>query len=296
MSLVIPPEHLVRQLPTVVGRVVLTAFLFLAVASAASAQQRPLLTEDPECIGAGRMLLEGGVDYRRGELFTASGLEGNLLRLPTFGVSVGLSSIAELQVDGGFSRLEITKRRPGPLADAVTVPGTTTSDFEDLVVATKIRFASETPGHPAFAVRLATKLPNASNASGLGLDTIDFYTSLLVGKTVRSVRVVGNVGVGILGDPIRGNQQNDVLTYGVSIARAVSDSAELVGEINGRADTKAGDPPPGTESRATMRLGARLTKGTVRLDGAVLVGVTSRDPLFGFTGGFTYVFNAFTIP
>ena len=27
------------------------------------AQQRPLATEDPETVGAGRILIEGGVDY-----------------------------------------------------------------------------------------------------------------------------------------------------------------------------------------------------------------------------------------
>ena len=32
-------------------------------AAPAAAQQRPLVTEDPETIGAGRMLVESGVDY-----------------------------------------------------------------------------------------------------------------------------------------------------------------------------------------------------------------------------------------
>ena len=106
---------------------------------------------------------------------------------------------------------------------------------------------SRTGGAPAFGFRFATKLPNASNESGIGLDTTDFFASLLVGKTVRSIRIVGNVGLGILGDPTRGDRQNDVLTYGVSLARAVTQAAELVGEINGRLDTRNGDPPPGTE-------------------------------------------------
>ena len=108
-------------------------------------------------------------------------------------------------------------------------------------------------------MRFATKLPNASNESGLGLDTTDFYASLLVGKTVRSVRIVGNGGVGILGDPTRGDRQNDVVTYGVSFARALTNAAEIVGEVNGRLDTRAGDPPPGTESRGLVRIGARYT-------------------------------------
>ena len=59
----------------------------------------------------------------------------------------------------------------------------------------------EAAGRPAFGLRFATKLPNASNESGLGLDTTDFYVSLLGAKTVQSIRVVGNLGVGILADP-----------------------------------------------------------------------------------------------
>ena len=62
-----------------------------------------------------------------------------------------------------------------------------------------------------------------------------------VGKTVQSIRFVGNVGLGILADPTRGDRQNDVLTYGVSIARAVRQGLEVVGEINGRLDTRDGD-------------------------------------------------------
>jgi hypothetical protein len=45
-----------------------------------------------------------------------------------------------------------------------------------------------------------------------------------------------------------------------------------------------------------MRLGGRYTRGPVRVDGAVLLGMTSRDPSFGFTTGFTWVLNAFQVP
>ena len=113
----------------------------------------------------------------------------------------------------------------------------------------------ETPSRPAFALRFATRLPNASNESGLGLDTTDFHFQALVGKTVRSIRIVGNVGLGILGDPTRGDNQNDVVLYGVSVARAVREGIEVVGEVNGRASTRSGTPPAGTESRSTVRLG-----------------------------------------
>jgi len=261
------------------------------------AQQRPLATEDPEVIGAGRLLVEAGFDYQAEQTYPASGLTGDLVRLPLVGVSIGLSSIAELQIDGGFwNRLRIGERVDAPLSDMVTVDGDETSSVEDLVIATKIRLAGETAGRPAIGLRFATRLPNASNESGLGLDTTDVLVAALVAKTVESVRVVGNVGLGILGDPTRGDNQNDVLTYGLSVARAFTDRAEFVGEINGRIDTAEGDPPPGTESRGLFRLGARYTIGAGRFDAALIVGLTSRDPDWGIAAGYTHVFNAFRIP
>ncbi|HET7694193.1 MAG TPA: hypothetical protein VFK57_00650 [Vicinamibacterales bacterium] len=278
------------------GWMVLAAAL---VATPAAAQQRPLVTEDPEVIGAGLVLLEGGFEISRDILYPASGLQGNLLRLPTLGVSLGISSIAELQIDGGiYNRLSIVRSGVGaaPLADQLDVSGSSTTDVEDIVLATKIRILGETASRPALGVRFATKLPNASNESGLGLDTTDFHAQVLVGKTVRSIRVVGNVGLGILGDPTRGDNQNDVLLYGLSVARAVREGIEVVGELNGRATTRSGTAPAGTESRSTIRIGGRITRGTVRLDAGVLLGLTSRDPGFGITAGATWVFKGFTVP
>jgi hypothetical protein len=265
--------------------------------SSASAQQRPLVTEDPETIGSGLVLLEGGIDYQRQVSYPVSGLTGNLLRLPTLGVSFGLSSIAELQIDGGlYNRLTVTAREEAPLSGQLDFTGDRTSAIEDIVVATKIRLLSETSGRPAFGVRLATRLPNASNESGLGLDTTDFFVSGLFGKTVQSIRFVGNVGLGILADPVRGDRQNDVLTYGFSVARAVLQGVEVVGEVNGRLDTRDGDPPAGLESRGAVRIGGRFTRSTVRVDGGLIVGITSNDPSVGFTAGLTWVFKGFTVP
>jgi hypothetical protein len=279
------------------NRIVGCAVAMLFCATSALAQQRPLVTEDPETIGAGLILLEGGVDQQRDIAYPASGLEGNLLRLPTLGVSFGISSIAELQIDGGlYNRLNVTSRQTAPLSHLLDFSGDRTHDVEDIVVATKIRLLSETAGRPAFGVRFATRLPNASNESGLGLDTTDFHASMLFGKTVQSIRFVGNVGLGILGDPIDGNRQNDVLTYGASVARAVRQGLEVVGELNGRLDTRQGDPPIGTESRGAMRIGGRFTRSTVRVDAGLIFGLTSQDPSIGFTTGLTWVFKGFTIP
>jgi hypothetical protein len=274
------------------------AIVCLLLVQPAFAQQRPLVTEDPETIGAGRILLEAGIDFERDAHFPVSGLEGNLWRVPTVGISFGLSSIAELQIDGApYTRLSIDTRNAfAPLAKEVTATGPSTTDVEDFVVATKVRIFSETGNRPAFGMRFATKLPNASNESGLGTDTTDFLASILAAKTVQSVRVVGNIGLGILTDPTGGSRQNDVLTYGVSFARALTNQAELVGEVNGRASTRSGGAFPGTESRGILKFGGRFTQGTLRFDAGVLFGLTTIDPTVGLTLGFTYVFNAFKVP
>jgi len=266
-------------------------------AETARAQQRPLVTEDPETIGAGLILVEAGFDYSISAVYPASGLKGDLMRLPMLGVSFGVSSIAEIQIDGGpYDRLAVTDRFDAPLSSMVKFTGSTTSDVDDIVIGTKVRVLSEGPSRPAIGFRFATRLPNASNESGLGLDTTDFHFSMLVGKTIQSVRIVGNVGLGILGDPTTLDNQNDVLLYGVSVARALRQGFDVVGEVNGRAHTASHPAPAGTETRATMRVGARYTVGAGRLDGGILLGMTSKDPSFGVMFGFTYVFNAFKVP
>lgn len=276
--------------------VTVALFIGVAICKPAAAQQRPLVTEDPEVVGAGRLLVEGGVDVAHEQHYPLSGLEGNLWRVPVVGLSIGISSIAEIQVDGGpFNRLSIAKRKPAPLAAAVTADGNSTHDVEDIVIGAKIRLLPETAKHPSVGFRFATRLPNASNESGLGLDTTDVFASLLGAKTVQSIRVVGNMGVGILADPIGGHEQNDVFTYGASVARAVTDRSEMVAEFNGRVSVR--DVAfPGTETRGLLNMGVRYTRGPIRFDAALFFGLTALDPTVGFSTGFTYVFHAFDVP
>jgi hypothetical protein len=275
------------------------AMLVVVVSSAgaAEAQQRPLVTEDPETVGAGRILLEAGVSAEHDAVFPVSGLVGNRWVVPTLGLSIGVSSIAEIQVDfSPYQHLSITERRPAPLDDLLEIDGDSTSDVEDLVVATKIRIVSESGGRPSLGIRVATQLPDASNESGLGTDLTNFYATLLLGKTIQSVRIVGNAGLAILGDPTGGvPEQNDLLTYGVSFARALTTAGEIVAELNGRYTNSAANDP-GAETRAMVTVGGRYTRGPVRVDGGVLLGMTSHDPDVGFTAGLTWVFNAFRVP
>lgn len=273
-------------------RALLTILVWLAFLGAASAQQRPLVTEDPETIGNGRVLLEGGVEFANGVTNTAYGIEGDITRIGVFGVSVGAGSIAEVQVDGGvLQNLDVNRRIPGgPLSGFVlALPGDSTTGFEDLIVATKIRFAAETDSRPAMGIRLGTRVPTGNPDNGVSFGTTDFFSSFLLAKTVRSVRTVGNVGLLFLGNPEDARDHATSLSYGVSIARAVTNAFEVVGELNGRLPPFEEFTPPGLESRSVFRLAGRYTYSWMRLDFGILAGLTERDPSFGFTGGITYV-------
>lgn len=278
-------------------RVLFVSLTVLLSAAPVFAQQRPLETEDPEVIGAGRMLIEFGVDHQRDVYNPVSGLRGNLLIVPALGVSLGVSSIAEIQMHvGGFQQMDITDRvLTAPFAGLVRVDGTRSKDLEDMQIGAKVRLLGETATRPSIATRFSTRLPNAGNESGLGRDLQDFSTSVLIAKTIQSVRVVGNVGLLMLGNPVQPAAQDDLLFYNLSVARAVSQAAEVVGEFVGRTNF-ARTTTPGAEDRGLLRFGARYTQSSVRVDGGLMLGLTPRDPEVGFTVGLTWVFNAIHIP
>lgn len=274
----------------------LAAMALMAASGPAAAQQRPLATEDPETVDTGLVLIEAGVDHVRNRRYGVSGLGGHLTGFPRLGVSVGLSRIAEFQLDGmSINRLRITRRVPAPLSGMLEVEGDRAESLEDLVVGMKVRILGERTLLPGIGFRFATKLPNAGNEAGLGLDTTDFFASVLAGKTIRSTRFVINIGMGILGDPTRGDRQNSTPLYGLSIAHAIARGVEIVGEVAGRTSTRRGAPPPGTGSGGSARLGGRITRGPVRFDAALLYGLTPDDGSVGGTIGFTWVFRAFSL-
>lgn len=272
------------------------ALVLLLSVSSASAQQRPLVTEDPETIGAGRILLEFGVKYEKDVFLPLSGLRGDVFTVPPLGISVGVSSIAEIQFDAGlFQKMFISEVTPAPFSSLLKLNGTDTVDVEDLNIGAKIKFLNESPNRPAMGFRFSTRLPNASNESGLGKDIQDFQATIVGAKTVQSVRTVVNAGFLILGNPIEPAKQDDLFIFSLSVARAISAKAEFVGEYSGRMNF-ADIVTPGAENRGRLLFGGRYTHAGVRLDGAIMLGVTPRDPEIGFNAGITWVFTAFRVP
>jgi hypothetical protein len=265
-------------------------------ATPAFAQQRPLVTEDPVTIGDGRVLVEAGFDYEHQLQIPVYGLTGNLVHLSAIGVNLGLGSRAEIQIDAGYRWLRVTDRIDAPLSGILDIPGDTTHSEDDVVIATKVRFVTERDRRPAFGFRIATKLPNAPNQTGLGTDETDVSFSLLVGKSFGSTRIIGNLGMAITGDPTQIAVQHDPLLYGISISHAMSPRVSVLGEVEGRYLSYTTMPSPGAEDRSAARAGFRYVWHAMRLDAAVVAGLAELGPTVGVTTGVTWVFDAFRTP
>jgi hypothetical protein len=258
----------------------------------ASAQPRPLPIATVEGAGAGNVTLETSVDYTRDAFYTLSGLGGDLRRLGLIRIDVGLSSIADFELSGGLrDHLSIKVRVPAALSGLLQLSDpTSTSAFDDIVVATKIRLRAERPEAPGFAVRFGTRLPNAKHSSGLGQDTTDFYSSLIIGQPISRAHIAGNAGFGALGDPLRGDRRVGSFLYGVMIRGPIASRVTLVAGVDGR----TGPMEPGLESRAIARAGIEWTRGPVRVELDGTRGLTVPDGHLGAVFTVGYAFHAFT--
>ena len=262
---------------------VLAGYGFAAAGPAAAQQVRFLRTEDPQPVPAGVAVVEPGVEVLSGVAYPLSGLTGTLVTAPFLAFRIGFGR-AEFRISGGYDVLLIDARDSlAPFARDLEVDGDWTGDTHDPVVETKMLLWDESSTRPAVAARVRTKLPSATNEDGLGTDALDWYVDLLAGRRWGATRLVANFGMGVLSIPARGDRQNDVLTYGLSLAHR-SGRLEMAAEVAGRADAKA-DTPPGTENRGEARFGAAWGSGAVKVDGAVVIGLEDPDADVGLTLG-----------
>lgn len=253
-----------------------TLVLLVALAVPATAQQRPLLTEDPRIIPEGELRLESGVGYFNGAHFPVSGLSGNLVSV-VGGIHVGMGR-AEFQTWG-------------PLHHFLWIDGGgRTSDWGDGVIGGKFSIATESGRRPDVSFQVATVLPNTSNESGLGKDGTDVYMNLLFGKSVGAAYLYGKAGLGILDDAERLQSQQDVLAWGIAGLWPLGGGVTLAAEVAGLYNAVA-SPTAGGEDRAETRVGARWTLWGMDWDAAATAGLTDVDHDFGFVAGTTARFR-----
>jgi hypothetical protein len=276
----------------IMGRMLMVLACLAGATAIAQAQQRPLITEDVDIIPPGSMRIEAGIDFLQGAKFPASGLTGDLTRVGVLDISIGFAPNVEFQIEGVAQNfLSINTRRTSAIPLSLAPGANSTNDTGDFILWTKLKLRSETRRGPSFGFRVGVGLPNSNQARGLGLNQTNAYGSVLVGKKFgRNGRfnTFGNLGIAILTAPTQLFSQNDVLTYGAAGIFRLNKQFSIAGEVNGRANTRPGDGPLGTESQSEARLGMQIRASGLRFDFAGIKGLTRFTHDSGFTVGVTY--------
>jgi hypothetical protein len=273
-------------------RVLTLTMLVFACALLARAQQRPLITEDVDIISPGSMRIQAGVDFMQRARYPVSGLEGDLTRAGVLGVTIGLAPNVEVQIQGVAQNfLSINSRTRSSIPLDITATANSTHDTGDFTLWTKIKLRNESAHWPSVGFRFGVQLPNSNQATGIGLNQTNAYGQILLGKKFGQnarVNTFANLGIGILTAPTQGFTQNDVFTYGLASIVRLDKMFSLVGEVNGRQNTRPGTGPLGTESQGEARLGMQVRASGLRFDFAGIAGLTKLSPRSGLTVGVTY--------
>lgn len=273
-------------------------FLFAAFASAANAQQRPLITEEVDIIPQGTIRVGVGVDFLQNAKFPLSGLKGDLTRVGVIEINSGFAPNVQIELEGTLQNfLAINSaQNPAPIPLDIAANANSTNDNGDFTISTKIKLRNETKNLPAVGFKFGFQLPNTNQARGLGTNQNNIFGLVLVGKKFgrryndnsRRVNVFGNLGIGILPAPLERFAQNDVLLYGAAGIFRVNNRFNIVSEINGRANTRSGGAPLGTESTGEFRFGTQIKASGLRFDAAGTLGLTKNSSRSGVTFGVTY--------
>lgn len=275
-------------------KVILAALLVLFFANLLTAQQRPLITEDIDITPAGSFQISVGTEFLQNAKFPLSGLKGDLTRVGVIVSRIGLASNVEIQVEGSVRNFLAINSSQTPAPIPLDINRNSTSDTGDFIISTKIKINEETKNIPAFGFKFGVQLPNSNQAKGIGTNQINAFGKILFQKKFRDKRqipimdVFGNFGIGILTAPLQRFTQNDVLLYGLAGIIRLNDRINLVGEINGRANTRKRGIPLGTESLSEVRLGTQIKVSKLRFDTAGIFGLNRYSPRSGVYFGVTY--------
>ena len=273
-------------------RITLILALLLSLVMIVSAQQRPLITEDVDIIPPGTIRIEAGIDFMQGARYSVSGLRGDLTRVGVIGINFGMGPNVEFQIEGvAQNYLSINSRGVSAVPLDLAPGANSTNDTCDFTLAAKFKLRNETRRGPSLGFRFGVQLPNSNQSRGIGVNQTNAFGSILVGKKFGPdgrFNTFGNIGLAILTAPTELFSQNDVITYGLAGIYRINKQFSVAGEVNGRANTRPGNGPLGTESYGEARLGMQIRASGLRFDFAGIKGLTSFSPNSGFTVGVTY--------
>ena len=266
----------------------------LLLCAGVSGQQRPLLTDDIDITPAGSLEISVGVDFFQKAKFPLSGLTGDLTRVADIRIRQGFASNVEIQIEGAAQNY-VAINSVGPNGIPLSVSGNSTNDFDDYTISAKIKLRSETKRFPAIGMKFGYQMPNSDQAKGIGTNQINIFSKIIAQKKFGNIvnntarfNLYGNLGLGIMNSPLQQFSQNDVLLYGLAGIYRLNDTVNIVGEVNGRANTRSGAAPVGTESIGQFRIGTQIKASGLRFDAAAAFGLTEFSPRTGIIFGVTY--------
>ena len=277
------------------SRLVSILIFLLAGISVSLAQQRPLLTDDVDITPPGAFDIGVGVDFFQNAKFPLSGIKGDMTRVGDIRLRTGFASNVEFQIEGVLQNyIAINSRTTSAIP--LTINGSSTNDIGDFTISAKIKLRNETSHLPAIGFKFGFQVPNTNQARGIGTNQIDIFGKVLLQKKFGNVvggtskfNTYGNLGIAIMTAPLERFTQNDLFLYGLAGIYRLTDNVNILGEVNGRQNTRSGAAPLGTESIGQFRVGAQIKASGLRFDTAAAFGLTKFSPRTGIIFGVTYV-------
>ncbi len=234
----------------------------------------------------GHAQLEIGGAHLREQPFPLSGLTGNLSKVGTIRFCIALSEYVEIQTDGTLlDILNITHRIPAFNTVRTTTRNPTT-DVGDFSFWTKFGVLSEYSSGIGMAVRFGVQLPNASNESGLGIDEMNFFSSVLLQKHIAG-RWTCNIGLGVLSDPTQLGQQHDVFIYALEYFLPMNATMSMILQTAGR----TGHDGVGMRRLANGKAGIEKSFGDLTVKAMGVLNFSPADNAKGVELSLSYLFH-----
>lgn len=241
----------------------------VAAGGRASAQTRPLATEEARTAAAGTIVLEAGVQAISAEPNFLTGATRDRWDGPELRLVYSPADTVELDVEW---TARVGARGDPDFGDV--------SDFGDVALRAKVRVAGESRGRDALALRFGVVLPETSFGNGLGPNALRTFAQVLATKGIGPAAVHLDAGLALHDEPLRAHEQRDLFAYGVAVTWPLA-RITFVGEVAGL----AGRGSPGADARSEARAGARFGKGRIAGDVAVRRGLGRAAGEWGITAG-----------
>jgi len=255
-----------------VFRFVGVAALALGLAVSASAQTRPLLTEEADTAPAGTVTLEVGMDAIKNQPNFLTGRERDRYDGPM--VRAVFSPAANVEMDVEW----VTRVGVFHDADFGSV-----SDFGDVTLRAKVRALSGLQGRLTLGARFGVTLPETRFNKGLGPNALRMSAQMLASYHIGPTVLHADAGIGIHDEIDSPPAQQDFLAYGLAASRELRKDLTLLAEVAGL----MGQSVPGVAAHSEARLGVRLKRARFTGDVALRRGLAHADGSWGVSFGVT---------